>query len=57
MTHVQRVLKIDDLTRYPLMPATDSMLEPTWRPSTTREAKMWMHELLDDTLNRAPKRH
>ena len=54
-THVQRVLKIDDLTRYPLMPATDSMLEPTWRPSTTREAKMWMHELLDDTLNRAPK--
>ena len=37
------------------MPAPDSMLEPTWRPSTTREAKMWMHGLLGDTLNGAPK--
>ena len=54
-THVQRVLKIDDLIRYPLMPAPDSMLEPTRCPSTTQEAKMWMHESLDDTLNKAPK--
>ena len=54
-THARRVLKIDDLTRYPLMPAPDSMLEPTRRPLTTQEAKMWMHELLGDTLNKASK--
>jgi len=53
-SHARRVLKIDDLTRYPLMPAPDS-LEPTRRPLTTQEAKMWMHELLGDTLNKASK--
>jgi hypothetical protein len=52
-THARRVLKIDDLTRYPLIPAPDSMLETTRRPLTTQEAKMMMHELLGDTLNKA----
>ena len=39
-------LHIDDLTVYPLMPAPDSNLEPTKRPLSTQEAKLWMHELL-----------
>ena len=30
--HVRRVLKIDDLNVYPLMPAPDSSLDPTPRP-------------------------
>ena len=43
-------MRIDNLAQYPLMPAPDSMLEPTCRPLTTQEAKLWMHELLGDTL-------
>ena len=48
--HARRLLRIDNLAQYPLMPAPDSMLEPTCRPLTTQEAKLWMHELLGDTL-------
>ena len=54
-THARRVLKVDDLNRYPLMPAPDSVLEPTRRPLTTQEAKLWMHELLGDSLSKASK--
>jgi len=53
--HARRQLKIDDLTKYPLLPAPDSMLEPTRRPVTTREAKLWMHELLGDHVSKASK--
>ena len=53
--HARRVLQIDDLTKYPLMPAPDSVLEPTRRPLTTQEAKMWMHELLGDNMNKTAK--
>ena len=53
--HARRVLQIDDLIKYPLMPAPDSVLEPTRRPLTTQEAQMWMHELLGDSMNKAAK--
>ena len=54
-THARRVLKIDDLSKFPLMPAPDSMLEPTRRPLSTQEAKLWMHELLGDHVSKASK--
>ena len=54
-THARRVLKIDDLSKFPLMPAPDSMLEPTRRPLSTQEAKLWMHELLGDLVSKASK--
>ena len=54
-THARRVLKIDDLSRFPLMPAPDSMLEATRRPLTTQEAKLWMHEMLGEHVGRASK--
>ena len=54
-THARRVLKIDDLSKYPLMPAPDSTLEPTRRPLSTQEAKLWMHELLGDHVGKASK--
>ena len=53
--HARRVLRIDNLAKYPLMPAPDSMLEPTCRPLTTQEAKLWMHELLGDTMKQDAK--
>ena len=43
---VRRALGITDLSKYPLMPAPDSELEPTKRPISTNEAKRWMHYLL-----------
>ena len=51
----RRQLKIDDLSKYPLLPAPDSMLEPTRRPVTTYEAKLWMHELLGEHVGKASK--
>ena len=54
-THARRVLKIDDLSKFPLMPAPDSMLEPTRRPLTTQEAKLWMHELLGEHVSKTAK--
>ena len=37
------------------MPAPDSMLEPTRRPLSTQEAKLWMHELLGNLVSKASK--
>ena len=43
---VRRLLNIDDLGQYPLMPAPDSSLKPTRRPVSTGEAKQWIAYLL-----------
>ena len=43
---VRRQLGIEDLKKFPLLPAPDSSMEPTARPVTTSEAKKWMHHLL-----------
>ena len=51
----RRFLKIDDLAVFPLMPAPDSVLEPTRRPLSTQEAKLWMHELLGDSIGKQSK--
>ena len=51
----RRVLKIDDPAVFPLMPAPDSVLEPTRRPLSTQEAKLWMHELLGDSIGKQSK--
>ena len=51
--HVRRLLKIDDLNVYPLMPAPDSNLEATPRPVSTSEAKKWMQYLLGSDLVKA----
>ena len=51
--HVRRLLKIDDLDVYPLMPAPDSNLEATPRPVSTSEAKRWMQYLLGSDLVKA----
>lgn len=56
-THARRVLKIDELSTFPLMPAPDSMLEPTRRPLSIQEAKLWMHEMLGDTATKNFKGH
>ena len=47
---VRRMLSINDLKCFPLMPAPDSNLEPTKRPVSTLEAKKWMHYLLGPEL-------
>jgi len=47
---VRRMLKIEDLNVYPLMPAPDSSLEPTPRPVSTSEAKKWIQYLLGSEL-------
>ena len=47
---VRKLLSIDNLKCYPLMPAPDSSLEPTRRPVSTSEAKKWMQYLLGDEL-------
>ena len=49
---VRRLLAIQDLKEFPLMPAPDSNLEPTRRPISTSEAKQWMHHLLGQDLMR-----
>ena len=51
--HVRRILKIDDLNVYPLMPAPDSNLEATPRPVSTSEAKRWIQYLLGSDLVKA----
>ena len=51
--HVRRLLKIDDLDVYPLMPAPDSNLEATPRPVSTSEAKRWIQYLLGSELVKA----
>jgi hypothetical protein len=47
---VRRMLGIESLSKYPLMPAPDSSLEPTERPVSTSETKRWMQYLLGDGL-------
>ena len=49
---VRRQLGIEDLKKFPLLPAPDSSMEPTARPVTTSEAKKWMHHLLGSSLMR-----
>ena len=50
---VREMLRINDLSIYPLMPAPDSALEPTRRPISTAEAKRWIHHLLGPELVKA----
>ena len=47
---VRDTLRINNLSVYPLMPAPDSVLEPTRRPISTAEAKRWIHHLLGPEL-------
>ena len=48
---VRDMLQISDLSRFPLMPAPDRNLEPTKRPISTQEAKLWLRHLLGDTAH------
>lgn len=52
---VRDLLRISDLGRFPLMPAPDRNLEPTKRPVSTQEAKLWLRHLLGDTAARDAK--
>ena len=52
---VRKLLKIDDLSVYPLMPAPDSCLEPTKRPLSTQEAQLWTHEMLKGEMKPGSK--
>ena len=52
---VRDMLQISDLNRFPLMPAPDRNLEPTRRPLSTQEAKLWMRHLLGDTASKEAK--
>ena len=54
--YVRRMLGIENLSTYPLMPAPDSHLEATERPVSTSEAKRWIQYLLGDELIRAGTR-
>ena len=47
---VRRCLQIEDLKKFPLMPAPDSNLEPTKRPISTAETKQWILHLLGNEL-------
>ena len=47
---VRRCLQIEDLKKFPLMPAPDSSLEPTKRPISTAETKQWILHLLGNEL-------
>ena len=47
---VRSMLQIDDLSKFPLMPAPDSSLDATVRPVSTSEAKKWLHYLLGKDL-------
>ena len=48
---VRHVLKVHDLSRFPLMPAPDSSGDPTGRPLGSDEASAWMRLILE---NKAP---
>ena len=52
---VRQQLQIDDLKRFPLMPAPDATLEPTKRPISTQEAKLWIAHLIGTDLVGASK--
>ena len=52
---VRQQLQIDDLKRFPLMPAPDATLEPTKRPISTQEAKLWILHLIGTDLAGASK--
>jgi hypothetical protein len=52
---VRDMLQISDLSRFPLMPAPDRNLEPTRRPVSTQEAKLWLRHLLGDTALKEAK--
>ena len=43
---VRASLCIDNLQKFPLMPAPDRLMEATKRPVTTHEAKLWIEYLL-----------
>eukprot|EP00435_Cladocopium_sp_Y103_P063051 s1132_g24.t1 len=47
---VRQTLNIDNLNELPLMPAPDRQLEPTKRPVSTQEAKLWIRHLLGDEV-------
>ena len=47
---VRKNLNIEDLKKYPLMPAPDLALEPTRRPVSTQEVKQWIAHLLGADL-------
>ena len=47
---VRNMLQIEDLSKFPLMPAPDSNLDATVRPVSTSEAKKWVHYLLGPEL-------
>ena len=48
-------LRIVDLGFFPLMPAPDRNLEPTKRPISTQEAKLWIRHLLGDLVSSETK--
>ena len=52
---VRNMLQISDLNRFPLMPAPGRNLEPTRRPVTTQEAKLWLRHLLGNTVSQEAK--
>ena len=43
---VRKTLCIDNLEKFPLMPAPDRLMEATKRPVSTQEAKLWIGYLL-----------
>lgn len=47
---IRKDLCIEDLKKYPLMPAPDLALEPTRRPVSTQEVKQWILHLLGSDL-------
>ena len=48
--NVRQQLQICDLNKFPLMPAPDAATEPTKRPVSTQEAKLWILHLLGTDL-------
>ena len=52
---VRELLHINDLRQFPLMPSPDRNLEPTRRPISTQEAKLWIHHLLGDEVSAGSK--
>ena len=52
---IRDALQISDLKHFPLMPAPDKSLEPTRRPVSTQETKMWIQHLLGDCITGGQK--
>eukprot|EP00435_Cladocopium_sp_Y103_P027288 s3494_g6.t1 len=53
--HVRNRLNIANLKEFPLMPAPDKNLEPTRRPVSTQEAKLWIQYLLGSEMSHSAK--